>query len=128
MNHPDLLSAGTNRDGSRSSIVAIAVLTAISLLLAVTPLYAQGAAEIYSQKCASCHGAKGKGDGPAGKYLNPKPRDFAVSLKGKSDDWIAKAITKGGPSVGESSVMPSYSDLTGDQTKSLVGYLKHLGT
>ena len=32
----------------------------------------------------TCHGTKGKGDGPAGKYLNPKPSDFAVSLKGKA--------------------------------------------
>ena len=40
--------------------------------------------------------AKGQGDGPAGKYLKPPPSDFAVSLKGKTDDWIAKAISQGG--------------------------------
>lgn len=32
-------------------------------------------AEIYSQRCALCHGAEGKGDGPASAGLNPKPRN-----------------------------------------------------
>jgi len=104
------------------------VLVTASLVFAVTPSYAQGAADIYSQQCASCHGDKGKGDGAAGQYLNPKPSDFAVSLKGKSDDWIAKSITGGGAAVGESPIMPSFSSLTGDQVKALVDYVKHLGS
>jgi mono/diheme cytochrome c family protein len=29
--------------------------------------------------CVSCHGEKGKGDGPAGKTLDPKPRDLTSS-------------------------------------------------
>ncbi len=32
--------------------------------------------EIYNGVCATCHGAGGKGDGPGGAMLNPKPRDF----------------------------------------------------
>jgi len=32
-------------------------------------------AQIYSQRCALCHGAEGKGDGPAAASLNPKPRN-----------------------------------------------------
>jgi len=34
--------------------------------------------QIYDASCASCHGASGKGDGPAGKALNPKPADLAA--------------------------------------------------
>lgn len=34
--------------------------------------------KIYAANCASCHGASGKGDGPAGKALNPKPADLAA--------------------------------------------------
>src|SRR5262245_13994502 len=30
-------------------------------------------AQLYSQTCASCHGAGGHGDGPASKGLNPPP-------------------------------------------------------
>ncbi|RME87371.1 MAG: hypothetical protein D6785_02110 [Planctomycetota bacterium] len=32
--------------------------------------------KIFLQTCATCHGTTGKGDGPAGKALNPKPADF----------------------------------------------------
>lgn len=31
---------------------------------------------LYATNCASCHGATGKGDGDAGKALNPPPRDL----------------------------------------------------
>jgi mono/diheme cytochrome c family protein len=122
---PSLLPK-TERDRPHPSTVAAAVLIGATLLFAVTPLYAQEAAETYSQKCASCHGADGKGDGPTAQYLNPKPSDFAVSLKGKSDAWIAKSITGGGPAVGESSIMPSYPNLSVDQTKALEAYVRHL--
>ncbi len=86
--------------------------------------FAQDAKQIYAEKCEACHGATGKGDGPAGKVLTPPPSDFAVSLKGKSDDWIAKAIKGGGPAVGESAVMPGYGDLSDQQVKELVDYIK----
>ncbi len=128
INHLERQHAGTERDRTKISTPAATVLMAAILLFAVTPLYAQGAADTYSQQCASCHGAKGKGDGPAGQYLKPKPSDFSVSLKGKSDDWIAKSITGGGAAVGESAIMPAFSNLTADQTKALVDYVKHLGS
>lgn len=89
---------------------------------------AGGAASLYSQRCVSCHGETGKGDGPAGKYLSPKPGDFATTLKGKSDAWIAKAIKNGGLAVGESAVMPAYGDLSDAQVKALVEYIKKLGS
>jgi len=31
----------------------------------------------YDMFCLSCHGPAGKGDGPVGAALNPKPRDFS---------------------------------------------------
>lgn len=32
--------------------------------------------QLYKTNCAMCHGAEGKGDGPAGGSLNPKPRNL----------------------------------------------------
>ncbi|MFQ5538722.1 MAG: c-type cytochrome, partial [Gemmatimonadota bacterium] len=32
--------------------------------------------DVYEKKCALCHGAEGKGDGPGAIHLDPKPRDF----------------------------------------------------
>lgn len=104
-------------------------LAAFVVTLLVAPQSdAQTAAALYTQHCAGCHGTSGKGDGPAGKYLKPAPADFAVSLKGKSDAWIAKSIKEGGKAVGESPVMPASPDLSDDQVKGLVDYVKHFGS
>ncbi|MCX5737556.1 MAG: cytochrome c, partial [Proteobacteria bacterium] len=40
-----------------------------------TPDFANGRAH-YAATCAPCHGAQGLGDGPAGKALDPPPRNF----------------------------------------------------
>ena len=127
MNHLDPLGPETHRDRSNTSIAAAVVLMAASLLFAVTPLYA-GAAQTYSQDCSACHGANGKGDGPASQMINPKPSDFAVALKDKGDDWIAKVIREGGRGVGKSPVMPSYHMLSRRQVKALAAYVKKLGS
>jgi len=37
----------------------------------------QGAA-IYFRRCSFCHGLLGDGEGPAAKYLDPRPRDFTL--------------------------------------------------
>jgi len=109
-------------------LASVAVVITIGISFAPVSVQAQDANAIYAQKCVSCHGPQGKGDGPAGKYLNPKPNDFATSLKDKTDDWIAKAIKGGGVAVGLSPVMPPYADLSDDQVKALVDYIKKLGS
>jgi high-affinity iron transporter len=42
---------------------------------AETPALSRGA-EVYRTACASCHGTLGRGDGPAGVGLEPKPADL----------------------------------------------------
>src|SRR5262245_35054347 len=45
------------------------------------PLLAKGR-EVYLDRCASCHGPSGKGDGPTGKILTgPPPGDLT------DDEW-----------------------------------------
>jgi|SRR5271154_4088338 mono/diheme cytochrome c family protein len=104
-------------------------LLAASLALTATVsarAWAQDAKSMYDDKCASCHGPGGKGDGPAASALTPAPAPFEKALAGKSDDWIAKATKEGGPAVGLSPTMPPFSDLTDDQAKSLIAYVKSL--
>lgn len=36
------------------------------------------ALERYAVHCSPCHGARGRGDGPAARFLDPKPRDFTA--------------------------------------------------
>ncbi|HET6779353.1 MAG TPA: FTR1 family protein [Gemmatimonadales bacterium] len=43
-----------------------------------TPSLARGA-EVYSTNCSSCHGALGKGDGPAAAGLDPAPTDLTAT-------------------------------------------------
>ncbi|MBL7546202.1 MAG: cytochrome c [Bdellovibrionaceae bacterium] len=41
-----------------------------------TPEIVAYGAKAYKSNCATCHGDSGKGDGPAGGGLNPKPRNL----------------------------------------------------
>jgi mono/diheme cytochrome c family protein len=51
------------------------------------PLISRGK-KVYAMACAMCHGSDGKGDGPAGGNLNPKPRDLAAGQWKKSGDRL----------------------------------------
>lgn len=77
-----------------------------------TPEMAE-AKTIFQQRCVTCHGATGKGDGPAAAALNPKPRSFADGAWQKTitDEHIATIIVKGGAGVKKSPLMPPNPDL-----------------
>ena len=36
--------------------------------------------QLYRRHCEQCHGAEGKGDGPAAELVYPRPRDFTLAL------------------------------------------------
>jgi mono/diheme cytochrome c family protein len=103
-----------------------AAFLALTFMLCLNVWAQDAGKQAYDEKCVACHGANGKGDGPAGAALTPPPQDFAKSLKGKSDDWIAKVTKEGGPAVGLPATMPPFSDLSDDQVKGLVAYMKQL--
>lgn len=86
--------------------------------------------EIFSQRCTPCHGARGKGDGPASAALTPKPRNFgdAAWQKSVTDEHIEKIIVGGGAAVGKNASMPSNPDLDGkpDVVKALRAHIRGL--
>jgi high-affinity iron transporter len=49
-------------------------------LPAQTPSLARGA-EVYQANCAGCHGALGRGDGPAARGLDPKPTNLSLGAE-----------------------------------------------
>ena len=89
------------------------------------------AKEIFSTRCSTCHGPQGKGDGPAGAALNPKPRNLgeAAWQKSVTDDHIEKIIVGGGTAVGKSAMMPPNPDLASkpDVVKALTAQIRGFG-
>jgi mono/diheme cytochrome c family protein len=71
------------------------------------------AEEIFTSRCVACHGADGRGNGPASGSLRPGPINFHDEdwQKTTSDETIAKAIVEGGAAVGMSSQMIPNPDL-----------------
>jgi mono/diheme cytochrome c family protein len=79
----------------------------------------------YQSLCISCHGESGKGDGPVGQYLTPKPADLAEEIGEHDNDYIFKVIKEGGASVGKSPTMPAWgAQLNDDQVRNVISYLK----
>jgi mono/diheme cytochrome c family protein len=104
------------------------IVMSLALVVAVGPsaIAAQSSKDLYSEKCAACHGDNGKGDGPAGQAMTPPPAPFSTALKNKTDSWIGTVITKGGPAVGMTPAMPPHPTLSSDQVKALIEYIKGL--
>ena len=73
------------------------------------------AQKIWTERCVTCHGDTGNGDGPGSAALDPKPRKFGDGAwqESATDDGIKKAILGGGMAVGKSAVMPGNPDLKG---------------
>ncbi|MGO9057999.1 MAG: c-type cytochrome [Candidatus Binataceae bacterium] len=81
----------------------------------------------YNMFCSKCHGANGKGDGPAAASLHTQPRNYTDCAKMSKipDDTLFKAIKDGGASVGLSGEMPSWSKgLDDDEIHGLVAYVR----
>jgi mono/diheme cytochrome c family protein len=97
----------------------------------IPPAAQQEAEQIFKTRCATCHGAAGKGDGPAAAALNPKPRDMgdAAWQKSVTDEHIEKIILSGGPAVGKSPLMPANPDLSAkpEVVKALRAMVRQLG-
>jgi mono/diheme cytochrome c family protein len=69
---------------------------------------------VFTSRCSTCHGADGKGDGPAAAGMNPRPRDLgdAAWQASVTDEYLEKIIREGGTAVGKSPLMPANPDLT----------------
>ncbi len=87
---------------------------------------------IYERSCLICHGASGKGDGPAAFYNSAfsasRARNFTIgNYKFRStasgslplDQDLFRTITNGIPGY-----MPSFSGLTPEQRRQVVAYIK----
>jgi mono/diheme cytochrome c family protein len=108
----------------------VLVVTSVLLIsLGAASVQGQEAKQLYEATCASCHGVSGKGDGPSGQALQPKPANFATALKGKDEAYLTKVITEGGTGIGKSPMMPAYQGIFSDeQIRDLIQYVKRLAS
>ena len=83
-------------------------------------------AVIYKEYCSQCHGAEGKGDGPAASGLSPKPAVHAnIPFEKLPMEYLYNVINHGGPSVGKSANMPYWGLTIGQQgVADVLAYLK----
>jgi mono/diheme cytochrome c family protein len=78
---------------------------------------------LYQQNCLPCHGATGKGDGPVGLTLNPRPADLSihavpgVHTDGQLFNWISNGFSN--------SPMPAFGQrLSTTQRWDLVNFIR----
>lgn len=83
----------------------------------------------YDTLCAVCHGPEGRGDGPAGAALNPKPMNFHYrSFQERTPVGAIHWIIKNGlGNTARRSGMPAFGQLPDDQIWALVEYVRRLG-
>ncbi|WP_447969762.1 c-type cytochrome [Nitrospira sp. M1] len=87
----------------------------------------ENGAQIYKEYCAQCHGAEGKGDGPAASGLEPKPAVHAnIPFDKIPLDYLYNVIYYGGKGVGKSSLMPYWGLTIGGKqgVADVIAYLK----
>jgi mono/diheme cytochrome c family protein len=99
---------------------ALIAVMALAFVCSTISFAADAGADVYKSKCASCHGADGKGETTMGKNLKLKDLGSA-DVQSKSDADLTKVIEDG------KKPMPGYKGkLTDDQIKDVVKYIRSL--
>lgn len=90
----------------------------------MTPKLLEKGKANYTANCLTCHGEKGDGNGPTGKLLNPKPRDFSKAKfkKGDKVEQIFTTLTNGL----EGTAMVGYKHLSEEDRWSIAYYVRSL--
>lgn len=93
-------------------------------------------AKVFATYCTTCHGAGGRGDGPAAAGLNPRPADFVArafrfdangnGTKGDVDD-IQVIVHDGAARHGGSPLMTAWPMLSAEQLQAVAEHVRSLG-
>lgn len=96
--------------------------TLIEILTPTPDKITQGQ-QLYAGFCSACHGLSGKGDGVAGAYMNPKPRDFSKLEGWKNGTTISQlyqSLEEGLPKTG----MPGFDTIAKHEKIAIIHYIR----
>jgi mono/diheme cytochrome c family protein len=79
--------------------------------------------KVFQVNCESCHGPQGHGDGPAGKALDPKPKNLPDLAAQVGDDYLFWRIAEGKPGT---SMVAWKGILTDEQIWQAVTFIRTL--
>ena len=83
---------------------------------------AQKGGVLFQKLCWTCHGKTGLGDGPAGKNLNPQPKNFNLEIiQSQSDGELFWKISNG-----KGMMLPYKHSLSEEQRWQLVNFIRSL--
>ena len=110
---------------TRAHVIAIGALLCCLLSGGAQAQNATQGKMIYAGRCAFCHGATGKGDGPAGAALKPAPTNFAHAefWKNTKAEAIEDAIVHGKPGT---AMIAFQASLTAQRIADVIVYVKTL--
>lgn len=80
---------------------------------------------LYTENCARCHGAKGLGDGKAGRSLVPSPAllRWLIQMPMSGDEYLLWAISEGGERFGTD--MPAFKQtLSEEDIWKIIAYMR----
>jgi cytochrome c553 len=101
----------------------LAIITCVLLMAGAVSLRAADAKENWTKNCAKCHGEDGKGKTKMGEKVGCKDYTDAKVQAEMKDDTMAKAI-KEGVKDGDKTKMKAFNDLSDDDVKALVAYVR----
>jgi mono/diheme cytochrome c family protein len=80
---------------------------------------------VFLERCTTCHGPKGRGDGQNAYNLQPPPPDFSESLAALSPEDRRKVIEGGTAALGRSPLCPPWGrSLRSEEVEALLAYME----
>lgn len=109
------VSAGSIASGSKIDVAT---------LLQPTKSELSRGEELFKTDCSACHGADGKGNGPASASLNPKPRDFHSTtgwINGRLLFQMFKTVSEGIP---KSAMVSFAGSIPASDRAAIINYIR----
>lgn len=140
MNRPNALKSSALRGAGVLAGLAVILVVAVSPFLrspgvvepdttptnaiASDPGQVERGSALFLAQCASCHGAEGRGDGPAAATLDPKPADFTSAMHRLHPDQDLIAVIENGIA---GSAMPAFAEtLSLEEMADIVAFIRSL--